>query len=255
MDELLAHVRRTLDGEVHGWEPQPHPLPAVRTPRIRTTAGLVAGLGVIAVGSTLAIGVHHGNRPRLARLEVQASPPADTTIQVPVHVVAYQYARVGVTPIPGDLEATHVTGPVQYAVSPPVGGPHNPTWLNCGTYGTTPPTVNAVHDLEHGAVWITYRSDISDADQAALKNIAATQADVTLDVGTDNVNTHEKYMDLFPFEDQPSPVVLTSWGHQLALSSPSDPRIQQFIGTFRAAEKYTPEYGASCAGGIGTPEG
>ena len=47
-----------------------------------------------------------------------------------------------------------------YKQNPPVGGDHNPTWLNCGIYGQPVRNENAVHDLEHGAVWITYRPDL-----------------------------------------------------------------------------------------------
>ena len=60
----------------------------------------------------------------------------------------------------------HTTDPVTYAQTPPVGGDHNPTWLNCGVY--TAPVKNelAVHALEHGAVWVTYDPDLP-ADQVA----------------------------------------------------------------------------------------
>jgi len=52
--------------------------------------------------------------------------------------------------------AGHVQGPVTYDQTPPAGGPHNAIWLNCGIYTEPVPNVNAVHDLEHGAVWVTY---------------------------------------------------------------------------------------------------
>jgi hypothetical protein len=51
------------------------------------------------------------------------------------------------------LARTHTTQPVTYAQNPPVGGPHSPQWLPCGVYTTPVPNENAVHDLEHGAVW------------------------------------------------------------------------------------------------------
>ena len=58
----------------------------------------------------------------------------------------------------------HTTDPVAYAQAPPVGGDHAPTWLNCGAYPKAVPDGLAVHSLEHGAVWVTYRPDLP-ADQ------------------------------------------------------------------------------------------
>ncbi len=55
------------------------------------------------------------------------------------------------------LGHTHVPGPVTYSVAPPVGGDHNAVWTICGAYDRSVPNERSVHDLEHGAVWITYR--------------------------------------------------------------------------------------------------
>ena len=40
---------------------------------------------------------------------------------------------------------------------------------------------------------------------------------------------------------------------RVAVSSAADARLQQFVNKFRASPKYTPEYGAPCTGGLGTP--
>jgi hypothetical protein len=53
------------------------------------------------------------------------------------------------------LGHTHVPGPVVRSVIPPVGRDHNAVWANCGVYDEPLPNERAVHNLEHGAVWIT----------------------------------------------------------------------------------------------------
>ena len=63
----------------------------------------------------------------------------------------------------------HTTGPVDYPQSPPVGGDHDPVWQNCGVYRDPVRNENAVHSLEHGAVWISYAEDLPEADIAALE--------------------------------------------------------------------------------------
>ena len=44
-----------------------------------------------------------------------------------------------------------------YTETPPAGGPHDPVWDDCGVYTQPLRNENAVHALEHGTVWITYR--------------------------------------------------------------------------------------------------
>ena len=48
-----------------------------------------------------------------------------------------------------------------------MGGEHFAAWLDCGVYDAPVPDEVAVHDLEHGAVWITYDADALDAEQVA----------------------------------------------------------------------------------------
>ena len=90
----------------------------------------------------------------------------------------------------------HVTTPVKYAQTPTVGGDHNPTWLNCGIYDQPVPNENAVHDLEHGAVWITYRPDLPADQVAELQKLARSQT----------------YITLSPYDGLSTPVVASAWG-------------------------------------------
>lgn len=121
---------------------------------------------------------------------------------------------------------------VDYPQSPPVGGDHAPYWLECGAYDEPVPEANAVHDLEHGTVWLTYRPD--DVDAAGIQRIA----DLLPANGI-----------LSPYDDQEAPVVITVWGRQLALTGPDDPRIALFVAQFGAGDT-APEPFASCNGGV-----
>lgn len=130
-----------------------------------------------------------------------------------------------------NLSADHVTEPVDYAQTPPVGGDHHAAWWNCGVYQEELPPHHAVHSLEHGAVWLTYEPGLPDDQLEQLREYA----------GND-------YMLLSPQPGQGSPVKATAWGHQLALDSADDPRILSFIREYRQGPQ-TPEPGAACTGG------
>ncbi|HZW41021.1 MAG TPA: DUF3105 domain-containing protein, partial [Agromyces sp.] len=53
-----------------------------------------------------------------------------------------------------DNASAHVEGTVDYPQTPPTGGEHNQVWLNCGVYEQPVPNENAVHSMEHGALWV-----------------------------------------------------------------------------------------------------
>ena len=128
---------------------------------------------------------------------------------------------------------THVSKPVIYDASPPVGGDHSQIWADCS--GTVYPNAianeNAVHALEHGAVWITYNPSLPADQVATLRKLVDGQ----------------DRMLMSPYPDLDSAVSLQSWGYQLKVADAADPRITQFIDTLRYNSKTTPEYGAQCA--------
>lgn len=132
------------------------------------------------------------------------------------------------------LSRNHVNGDVDYDQTPPVGGPHNPVWLACNGTIYDEPVVQeqAVHALEHGAVWITYQPNIGGEQIAALEDRMAG------------------YTFMSPLPEQLSPIVLTAWGFQLALENADDPRIAQFLQRFRQGPQ-TPEPGATCNATVG----
>jgi hypothetical protein len=184
-------------------------------------------------------------------VQAQATPVSDTS-GIP-GVLAWD-----TTGWPGDgakhagaLEHDHVAGPVTYSVLPPVGGPHNPIWMNAGVYTEPIPSERAIHNLEHGAVWITYNPSLSAAAVAQLVAFVGKQplvAEPANEVGISN--DANRYIDLSPWATDalPAPIVISSWGHQLRVTSPTDPRLQQFVDTFRNSSKYSPEYGGAVDG-------
>ncbi len=131
----------------------------------------------------------------------------------------------------------HVSGPVAYPQTPPVGGNHDATWQNCGFYAEAIDAERGVHSLEHGAVWITYRPGLA-ADQIdILRRLATSQSHVLVSAWDGELA---------------SPVVASAWGRQLALDSAADPALAAFLRAFRVGPQ-TPEPGAPCTGGRSTP--
>ncbi|MCW2814085.1 MAG: hypothetical protein JWN84_1540 [Nocardioides sp.] len=218
-----------------GWSPPAYPSypppsyppsgwqqPAPRKRRTGLVLAVVAAVLVLAVAVVVPVVLladdDEGERARDA---ATSQAPPDLS-----EVVTYD-----------DLPTTHVTEPVDYEQVPPVGGPHYGAWLDCGAYDEPVPSENAVHDLEHGAVWITYAPDLSDDDVAALE-AALPQNGI-----------------MSPYDGLPSPVVVTVWGAQLALTGADDPRLPLFVEEYDDGVT-APEPTASCAGGLTPgPEG
>jgi hypothetical protein len=135
-----------------------------------------------------------------------------------------------------DLSADHTPDDVDYPQSPPVGGEHAPEWLDCGVYDEPVREENAVHDLEHGTVWISYDPDLDAGDVDELAE-GLPQNGI-----------------LAPYPGLSAPVVVTVWGRQLALTGADDPRLELFIRTYGGGET-APEPNVTCAGGIPDPSG
>ncbi|MGY1745422.1 DUF3105 domain-containing protein [Blastococcus sp. SYSU D00695] len=130
----------------------------------------------------------------------------------------------------------HVTTPVDYQESPPVGGPHDGSWADCtgSVYDVDIRHENAVHGLEHGAVWVTYDPDqVSGDDVATLRELV------------DGI----PYRMMSPYAGLDSPVSIQSWNHQLKVDSADDGRLAEFADLLTQnaeVEGHYPEIGASC---------
>ncbi len=156
-----------------------------------------------------------------------------------------------------NLERGHKAGPLTYATTPPVGGVHNDTVQNCGIYDKPVANENAVHSLEHGTVWITYRPDLPADQVEQLRSL---------------VRGHSHAL-LSPYPNLPAPIVVSAWGVQLKIEgggtagsgsildtilgrsgrgTAADPRLRLFLAKYEQGTQ-TPEPGATCRGGVGTP--
>jgi hypothetical protein len=136
-----------------------------------------------------------------------------------------------------DVTRDHVEGQVSYDQTPPAGGEHNPVWQNCGFYAEPVRSENAVHSLEHGAVWITYQPGLPRDQVDQIQQLANNNA----------------YVLASPYPDLPSPVVASAWGKQLQLDSADASSLKRFVSAFEQGPQ-TPEPGAVCTGGTGNPQ-
>lgn len=133
-----------------------------------------------------------------------------------------------------DLSRNHVTTAVDYPQTPAVGGDHAPVWTNCGTYTQPVEPTQAVHSLEHGAVWIGYDPTLPAQQMETLTRFAGPTS----------------YVLVSPVKGMAAPVTASAWGKQLAVKSADDPRLAAFVAKYEQGPQ-TPEPGAACTGGVG----
>lgn len=143
----------------------------------------------------------------------------------------------------GDFAGLHESGDILYEEVPPVGGPHNAVWQNCGYYSLPVNNVNGVHALEHGAVWVTYDPNLSADQIQQLKDL-----------------TKQTYVLVSPYPNLPGTLVASVWGKQLVLDSFDIDKVKTFISEYKQNPDNTPERGALCSLGTsavmqsGTPQ-
>lgn len=130
------------------------------------------------------------------------------------------------------VDRAHIEGDIHEDGETPAGGAHSSIWQDCGFYLVEVRSENAVHSLEHGAIWITYRADLPSEDVDQLRRF---------------IRPPDKVL-VSPIEGQDTAVVATAWGHQLDLDDPTDPRLDQFVNEFEGRGD-APEPGGLCTGG------
>ena len=204
-----------------------NPVGKARKPAIKQRQVPWLLIGAIAVVVVLAVGVI--GFALLRNSEVSAWKPSDDnrdpSLAIPGIVTAQYQGQ------------QHVSAQqrVAYDRSPPFGGPHDQAWAACNgvVYQTAVRNENMVHSLEHGAVWIAYNPD--QISGPGLQTLAAKVEG-------------QGYTMMSPYPGLDQPIALMSWGHELKLSDPNDPRVDQFISSLRQNQYTYPEVGASCDG-------
>ncbi|GAA3228417.1 hypothetical protein GCM10017691_19540 [Pseudonocardia petroleophila] len=138
-----------------------------------------------------------------------------------------------VEPVPTHEHDVPGAEPVLEPGRPPTGGSHGPRAAPCD--GVTSPgpvdPAEAVHALEHGAVWVTYNPGLLRADTVRQLGFRVTDGDDLL---------------LSPFPGLGAPLSLQSWGHRLVLDTPADPRFEQFLVALAGNPFLVPEPDAGC---------
>jgi len=106
----------------------------------------------------------------------------------------------------------------QYNSNPPSSGPH---WAEPAINGAhEEPVVDeqAIHNLEHGYVWIAYKPDLPSDMIEKLKSI----------VNEDNWKVVSS-----PRSENDSPIALVAWTRVLKLETYDEDQIKEFIKTYR----------------------
>lgn len=115
--------------------------------------------------------------------------------------------------------------------NPPTSGPHWPDPQRDGVYDKELPEEGVVHSLEHGRIWISYKSSIPESTKEALKAIA--RDNVRIVVSIRNANETD--------------VALAAWNRLDTFNLNADGsfdavRVQDFIDRYRdKGPEYVPQ--------------
>lgn len=127
----------------------------------------------------------------------------------------------------------------EYEITPPAGGNHLGQWQTCtgNVYEAPIMDGNAVHSLEHGAVWLAYDPALVDGDGV---NALASKIE-----GRD-------YSLMSPYPELGKAVSLQAWGVQYQTDNLNDPKIDEFLDFYIQNANNTAEANATCSGGVST---
>lgn len=103
---------------------------------------------------------------------------------------------------------------IEYKTNPPSSGAHYQSPARWGVYGSALPDEALVHNLEHGGVWISYKSDISLDEIKKLEDL---------------VKSYRSKVILTPREANDKNIALVSWGRVYKLDTFNEEAIKNYI--------------------------
>lgn len=112
----------------------------------------------------------------------------------------------------------HTDDPVQYESTPPVAGAHNAQIAGCGVFAEPLQNELMVHNLEHGAVGITYEPTLDPETIAEIESI---------------VSSYNSHTFSAPYEGQDTPISVIAWGYLMRLDELDEGAVRDFIEEFR----------------------
>jgi hypothetical protein len=105
-----------------------------------------------------------------------------------------------------------------YNTNPPTSGSHNASPLTWGVYNEVVPDDRAIHNLEHGGIWISYRDRQDKNLITALEDIAKRyQSHLLLSYRPENDN----------------PIAVAAWSRLLTLEQLDSDQIYNFIARYQ----------------------
>ncbi|HEX6681408.1 MAG TPA: DUF3105 domain-containing protein [Candidatus Limnocylindrales bacterium] len=227
---ILPSLMSYRDKAFHGFVPPPAGTIEVKAAgrrKRRLATGAVASVALIGLSAFLLIqAAPRSEGPPVAAWPSPTVPEWEARANQIEGIVNFRASGT-------QLSQDHTWGPLTYDQSPPVGGKHSPVWQQCmgNTYDAPIASEHAVHSLEHGAVWLAYRSELPAAEVDILKNKIKGK----------------QYTFMAPYDGLETKVSLQAWGYQLKVDDVNDSRIDDFISLLAKNTSLEPE--ASCASG------
>jgi len=117
----------------------------------------------------------------------------------------------GQTHIPDGTEPS-----VPYNSNPPTSGDHYAKPADWGVYNKTLPDGQLVHNLEHGGIWISYKSSV-DADTVAKLQDFAKRYNLII---------------VEPRDKDDAPIAFAAWGHLQNFDSFDEAAMVKFISAY-----------------------